>query len=193
LRALSQLVVSAVVMILVSVAAVPAAADVGDRGEDLLLRKKCPKGLKKVVKRNGKRVCRRIKSPSQNPATPTTPPPPDLTTQILDDTYELATRYAQEASNSGQSLPRTYEYGINRNDCVLVGAERGRCTVFLSKLAYASGYGYGGYEAAIWRESFFATHVGNRLYSTRIVQIDYIDPYSWICSDTPRNGVPSCS
>jgi hypothetical protein len=180
------------IAIVTAVAAVPAAADTpAGRADDLRLRKKCPKGFKKV-RRHGRRVCRRVKAPTPTPAP--TPPAPDPATQILDDTHELATKYATEkVSASKNMLPSTYQFAIDRNECELVDYNTGRCTVFLWVLEESSGYGWGGFEAGVWRESYFARHIGNRVYSPRIVMIDFIDPYYWVCSDQPRYNVPPCS
>ena len=50
----------------------------------------------------------------------------------------------------------------------------------------------GGFDAAIYREHFFATHVGNRNYSSKMVMIDFLDPYQWVCSDS-YPSIPNCS
>jgi hypothetical protein len=161
-------------------------------------RKRCRRGYRKV-RRHGRIVCKRKHRHPSTPATPTTPAgspasEADLQQQILDDTYELTTKFGEEAINGSHgSLPYWYHYEVNRGDCALLSADTGRCLISLWQWNYGTGYGYGGYDASIWRDYYIATRVGDRLYEPKIVQIDFLDPYAWVCSDTPRGGVPPCS
>ncbi len=169
-------------------------------------RKRCRKGYKKVKTKRGRVVCRRKRKrhPTQPapapaptaPAAPTAPPASgkDLGQEILDDTYELTVKFGEEAVNASHgSLPYWYTYLVNRSDCVLLSKDTGRCLIYLWQRDYAAGYGYGGYEASVWRDYYIATRVGDRLYEPKIIQIDFLDPYAWVCSDNPSYGVPPCT
>jgi hypothetical protein len=175
------------------------AAPARERRSSRHRRKRCRRGYKKVRKRHGRIVCKRKhRHPSTPtaPIAPTTPPDSgaDPQKQILDDTYELTVKFGEEAINGSHgSLPYWYHYEVNRDDCVLLSADTGRCLIYLWQWDYGTGYGYGGYDASIWRDHYIATRVADRLYEPKIVQIDFLDPYAWVCSDTPRNGVPPCS
>lgn len=161
-------------------------------------RRRCPAGYKRIrVGRRRRTVCRRRASASP-PAAPAEPQPAesgvDLSQQIADDTFELAQKFGEEVihSNFG-GLPNTYQYLIRPEDCATISADTGRCLVYLWTQEYGSGYGYGGYDVGIYRDYFFATRVGDRLYSTKVVMIDFVDPYTWVCSDTPHNETPRCT
>jgi len=166
-------------------------------------RKRCRKGYKKVKTKRGRVVCRRKRkrhatqpAPAPAPTAPTAPPASgkDLGQEILDDTYELTVKFGEEAVNASHgSLPYWYTYLVNRSDCVLLSGDTGRCLIYLWQRDYAAGYGYGGYEASVWRDYYIATRVGDRLYEPKIIQIDFLDPYAWVCSDNPSYGVPPCT
>lgn len=94
--------------------------------------------------------------------------------------------------NNFGTLPRWYWYVIYHDDCVLLTSDTGRCLIYLWKEDEGTGYGWGGIDRSIWRKYFFATRVADRLYSTKVIEIDWDDAYEWVCSDTPR-GVPSCT
>jgi len=168
------------------------------RGRRRSGRRRCPAGYKRVrVGRRRRTVCRH--RGSTPPPAPATEPQPaesgvDLSQQIADDTFELAQKFGEEVihSNFG-GLPNTYHYLIHPEDCATISADTGRCLVYLWTQEYGSGYGYGGYDVGIYRDYFFATRVGDRLYSTKVVMIDFVDPYTWVCSDTPRNETPRCT
>lgn len=112
----------------------------------------------------------------------------------MDDTYELTVKLGEEYINGSHgTLPYWYKYQVNRSDCVLLTGDTGRCLIYLWEWAYASGYGYGGYESGIWRDHYIATRVGDRLYEPKVVQIDFLYPYAWVCSDDPSKGIAPCS
>lgn len=172
-------------------------------------RKRCPRGYRKVRVRQRHIACKR-----RNPASPADTASPtgddkasdpqtsddgqsnvvDLQQQIVDDTFELTQKFGEEVihSNSG-TLPYTYKYLIHPEDCVTVSGDTGRCLIYLWTQEYATGYGYGGYDVGIYRDYFIATRVGDRLYSTKVVMVDFLDPYMWACSDTPRYNTPRCT
>jgi hypothetical protein len=112
---------------------------------------------------------------------------------ILNGTHQLAKEYADYVLASSTSDPITYWYLIYPQDCTMVSGDTGRCLIYLWKMTYATGYGAGGVDTGVFREHFFATHVGNNTYSTKIVMVDFIDPYYWECSDTPRANTPRCN
>ncbi len=155
--------------------------------------RRCPKGYRKVF-RKGRWVCKRKQVSTTPTPTPTpTPDPAALQQEILNDTFSLATEYAEEKIHGPSSLPRWYRYLIYPEDCKMVSSDTGQCLVYVWQETYASGYGWGGYERAIWREHYMATRIAPRLYQPRIVMIDFLDPYRWECADPGYQNVPPCS
>jgi hypothetical protein len=149
----------------------------------------CKRGYRAV---DGGRAC--------ESARPAKAPPPAETRfdqaagqAILDGTYSLATQYADGVIAASAGDPITYQRLIYPQDCALVSGDTGRCLIYLWKQTYATGYGAGGVDRGVWREVFFATHVGQNTYSTRIIPYDFVDPYYWECSDTPRANTPRCT
>ena len=116
---------------------------------------------------------------------------PDQT--LLDTTHYYAVEYANGVIRNSPSDPRTY-YGLVRpEECGVVSAGVGRCLIYLWKQTYATGYGLGGVDRGVWREYYFATHIGNGQYNLEPKPFDFLDPYYWECSDTPRANTPRCT
>jgi len=113
--------------------------------------------------------------------------------EILDDTLALSIRYANSLYYDKSGFPEgTYNWSIPYATCTKINSTTGRCLIYLWKQAYGSGYGYGGYDRAIWREYYLARRYAPRQYSPFIVQVDYLYPYSWVCSDAGYSNVPYC-
>jgi hypothetical protein len=141
----------------------------------------------KFARAGGRPSCQPEEGYTVSAQTPGTPQ------QLLDGAFSLARDYAEQVVNSSFSDPITYRYLIYPQDCAVVSADTARCLVYLWKVTYATGYGAGGVDTGVWREQFFATDVGASTYSTRIIMVDFLDPYYWECSDTPRANTPRCT
>jgi hypothetical protein len=81
---------------------------------------------------------------------------------------------------------------VLKGSCGLVNSRKGRCVVWEAQWNYGTGYGYGGYDYAVWRFAVFAYRLRGREYSTSTDFIDYLDPWYWVRSDMPRASVPKC-
>lgn len=119
--------------------------------------------------------------------------------RLLRDTYGFTRNYADGRVNcNGSFFPCIQWFYAARSDCRRVQYKVGRCLIYLYQWEYGTGYGYGGYDLGVYREFFFATRIGTsasgrRVYNTKPSFIDFLDPYYWVCSDTPRSGVPACA
>jgi hypothetical protein len=113
--------------------------------------------------------------------------------EILDDTLQHAIQYANSLYYDKTGFPEgTYYWSIPHETCTKINSTTGRCLIYLWKQAYSSGYGYGGYDRAIWREYYIARRYAPHQYSPFITMVDYLYPYSWVCSDAGYSGVPYC-
>jgi hypothetical protein len=181
-----SILVAALSLMLVSEALAEPAASSGAAGpiaSPATHAKKC-KRIRKKKKR--KRCIRRAgpHAPSSNSV---------FGDEILDDTLQLAIQYANGLYADKSAFPEgTYWWEIPYETCTKINSTTGRCLIYLWKQAYSSGYGYGGFDRAVWREYYIARRYAPGQYSPFINFVDFIDPYYWVCSDAGYYGIPYC-